>query len=342
MPLFVNPASSNQPAPQNWLGRYAKIVVVAAFWLIFTGGHTTTAGAGMAFPDWPLSNGSLNPEGWLTNFFMLLEHGHRLTAGLVATLVSVLFIWVWRVRSQVAPAAFPLAAWAVVGVFSQALLGGLRVVLDPQGIAATTSTIATTFRVLHGCFAQVELCLLVALATVLSPVWSKLSGRSAAPNLSRTGWITVGFIFLQLIVGASMRHLGAGLAIPTFPLTPDGGFMPKVHNLFVDLNFTHTRVGALVVTLAVVWFAVRALRAAPGEVRIVRPAWLLLGLLATQLTLGMLVIWQMRPLVLTTLHVVNGAALLATTVCLAVRASRLTTAAPRRSENRPSLVEVAV
>ena len=53
---------------------------MAAFWLIFTGGHTTTSGAGMAFPDWPLSNGSLNPDGWLTNFFMLLEHGHRLTA----------------------------------------------------------------------------------------------------------------------------------------------------------------------------------------------------------------------------------------------------------------------
>mgnify|MGYP000030863921 CR=1 FL=1 len=330
------------PVVHLWLARYAKLVVIAAFWLIFTGGHTTTAGAGMAFPDWPLSNGSLNPEGWLTNFFMLLEHGHRLTAGLVATLVTVLFAWVWRVRSQVAPVAFPLALWAVIGVFSQALLGGLRVVLDPQGIAATTSTIATTFRVLHGCFAQVELCLLVALATVLSPIWAQLKNSVDSPKLARTGWITVSLIFLQLIVGASMRHLGAGLAIPTFPLTPEGGFMPQVHNTFVDLNFTHTRVGALVVTLAVVWFAVQALRAAHGEVRLTRPAWLLLGLLVAQLALGMLVIWQMRPLNLTTLHVVNGAALLATTVCLAVRASRRTPPIERRREMRPALVEVAV
>ena len=338
----MNSASSNPPAPQLWLGRYAKLVVVAGFWLIFTGGHTTTAGAGMAFPDWPLSNGSLNPEGWLTNFFMFLEHGHRLTAGLVATLVSVLFAWVWRVRAQVAPAAFPLALWAVIGVFSQALLGGLRVVLDPQGIAATTSTIATTFRVLHGCFAQVELCLLVALATILSPIWGKLSGSTEASKLARAGWTTVGFIFLQLIVGASMRHLGAGLAIPTFPLTPEGGLMPKVHNLFVDLNFTHTRFGALIVTLAVVWFAVRALRGAHGEVHITRPAFFLLALLVAQLALGMLVIWQMRPLVLTTLHVVNGAALLATTVCLAVRAGRGAARIERRNERHSQLVEVAL
>ena len=54
-------------------------------------------------------------------------------------------------------------------MLAQALLGGLRVILDPQGIAATTSTIATTFRVLHGCVAQIELCLLVALAAMLSP-----------------------------------------------------------------------------------------------------------------------------------------------------------------------------
>ncbi len=318
----MNFTDSNPPATNLGLARYAKLVVVAAFWLIFTGGHTTTLGAGMAFPDWPLSNGSLNPDGWLSNFFMFLEHGHRLTAGLVATLVVVLFGWVFLRKTSLPRAAFWLAFWALVGVLAQAVLGGLRVVLDPQGIAATTGTIATTFRVLHGCFAQVELCLVVALAAVLSPAWPQIAAQADFRRIARLGWITVGVVFLQLIVGATMRHLGAGLAIPSFPLTPEGGFMPKVHNAFIDLNFTHTRFGAAVVTAFVLWLTTRTFRLAGGESLLIRPALLLLALLGAQLALGMFVIWNLRPPILTTLHVVNGAALLGTTLLLTVRASR--------------------
>ena len=58
-----------------------------------------------------------------------------------------------------------------------------------------------------------------------------------------------GFVFLQLIAGATMRHLGVGLVIPTYPLTPEGGIMPKVHNAYIDLNFTHTRFLALLVAI---------------------------------------------------------------------------------------------
>jgi cytochrome c oxidase assembly protein subunit 15 len=282
----------------------------------------------------------LNPEGWLTDFFMLLEHGHRLTAGLVATLVAVLFGWVAVKRRNLPRAAFWLALWALVGVLSQAVLGGLRVILDPQGIAATTSAIATTFRVLHGCFAQVELAIVVALAAVLSPVWNRLAASADFGKIARLAWITVVLLFLQLIVGATMRHLGAGLAIPSFPLTMEGTFMPKVHNTFVDLNFTHTRLGALVVTASILWLCIRTFRLGSGEARLTGPALLLLVLTASQIALGMFVIWNLRPPVLTTLHVVNGAALFAATVLLAVRAGRVPTTSQRIEPTR-TLIEVA-
>jgi cytochrome c oxidase assembly protein subunit 15 len=305
--------------------------VFAAFWLIFTGGHTTTAGAGMAFPDWPLSNGSLNPDGWLTDFFMLLEHGHRLTAGVVLTLVLGEFVWVACARRTLPCGAFALALWALVGVLAQALLGGLRVVLDPQGIGASSVQIATTFRVLHACFAQVELCLVVALAALLSPVWPRIQSAPTFRRIAGLAWITASVVFVQLIVGATMRHLGAGLAIPTFPLTPEGGLMPAVHNTFVGLNFTHTRLGALFVAIFVVWLTTRIRREAKSEPLLLHPARLLDGLLVAQITLGMFVIWNLRPPMLTTLHVVNGAALLATTVLIAVRASRAPTATVPRT-----------
>ncbi len=299
----------------------------------------------MAFPDWPLSNGSLYPEGWLTNSFMLLEHSHRLTAGLVATLTAVLFGWVCVQRKEVPRGVFVLAVAALAGVLAQAVLGGLRVILDPQGIAATNSATATTFRVLHGCFAQVELCLLVAIAAMLSPVWRALVPTHEWRGIARLGWLTAGLIYLQLIVGATMRHLGAGLAIPTFPETSaSGSLMPVVHNAFSDLNFAHTRAGAIIVSLFVVALVLRAVGNAAGDVRIIRPAALLLALVVAQVTMGIQIIWQMRPPILTTLHVVNGAAVLATTVLLALRASRrsenLSTSSTSRSAALPNPTEV--
>jgi heme a synthase len=127
---------SSQPTtkPPLALSRYAKAVVAAAFLVIVAGAHTTTAGAGMAFPDWPLSNGSLNPEGWLTDLMMFLEHSHRLIAGTVAALIGVLAFWTTIQRGSVPAGSVALAWWAFGGVLAQALLGGLRVVLDPQGV----------------------------------------------------------------------------------------------------------------------------------------------------------------------------------------------------------------
>lgn len=319
----VNARRSTPPPASPGLALFSKLVVAMTFVLIFIGGHTTTAGAGMAFPDWPLSNGSLNPAGWLTNFLMFLEHSHRLTAGLVAAMVAVLFAWIFWKRESVIQGALPLAGFALLGVLAQAVLGGLRVILDPQGTAATTSGIATTFRVLHGCAAQVELCLVVALAALLSPAWGSTQSSQKMSSVARLGRIAIALVFLQLVVGATMRHLGAGLAIPTFPqATPDGGWMPKVHNAIVDLNFLHTRVGSIVVTLLLLHLGASAFRKAGGDIRIARPALLLGALIVAQFVLGMFVIWHVRPPLLTTLHVVNGAAVLATCVLLTVRASR--------------------
>ena len=311
-------APRNQPPANPSLALFAKLVVAMTFVLLFSGGHTTTSGAGMAFPDWPLSNGSLNPTGWLTNFFMFLEHSHRLTAGLVATMIAVMFAWIFWKRESVIQGALPLAGMALLGVLAQAVLGGLRVKLDPMGVG-----IATTFRVLHGCVAQIELCLLVALAALLSPAWNRIRTSEKMGGIAKLGRAAIVFVFLQLIVGATMRHLGAGLAIPTFPhAAADGSWMPKIHNAFVDLNFTHTRIGSIFVTLMLLHLGASAVRKADGDPLIARPALLLGALILAQFTLGMFVIWHIRPPRLTTLHVVNGAAVLATCVLLTVRASR--------------------
>ncbi len=127
-----------------------------------------------------------------------------------------------------------------------------------------------------------------------------------------------------------MRHLGAGLAIPTFPqAAPDGSWWPAVHNSYVDLHFAHTRFGSLLVTGLIVSLAACVFRAAANDRLLVRPAALIFGLVALQFVLGVFVIWHGKPATLTTFHVVNGAALLAGTVLLAIRVSM-----SGRTENR--------
>lgn len=315
-------SSPTFPPASPWLSRFAKLVVAAAFLLILLGGHTTTKGAGMAFPDWPLSNGSLNPDGWLSDMAKGLEHSHRLTAGLVATLVAIQFVWIRRTRTGLPSGSLALAGFALAAVLAQALLGGLRVVLDPQGIAPTTSGIATTFRVLHGCFAQVFLALVVALAARLSPVWRELSPHPHGAKIRRLAFIAIGLYFAQLIVAAAMRHPGAGLAIPTWPKVGND-WLPAAWSTFITLNFLHTRVLAMLLAGHVIGLAPRALR---STARLARPALLLLVLVLAQFALGVLVVWKGKHPHITTTHVLNGAAILAAAVLLAVRAGRTSAA----------------
>ncbi len=338
------------------------------FCLIFVGGLVTSWQAGMAVPDWPLSFGSFNPEGWWADFPVRLEHGHRLLAACVGVMIGVVCSAVWGnwralgvavvvsvfaamggsllgaplwlkahlaiwpaaisfvfclVRMgpgnvEVGPVERSLALWAFALVCFQATLGGLRVTQETAGWI----DIATVLRVVHGCVAQAFLAVLIALSVRISTISKPsadvylMKGGSAARRVAAAGVL----VYLQLILGASMRHLGAGLAIPTFPAAnPEGGWLPRVHNLYTDLNFTHTRVGALIVTGAVLFAVFLVLRDAPRGHVIWRAAARSGVIVALQAALGILVVLHQKPKTLATFHVVLGAALLASLVALFVR-----------------------
>ena len=129
---------------------------------------------------------------------------------------------------------------------------------------------------------------------------------------------TTAVVFGQLVLGALMRHMGAGLAIPDFPLA-FGRVLPPLVTPSVTVHFAH-RVGALAVVLAVAATVTRVLRHC-AELR--RPALLAATLVLVQIALGASVIWTRRAVVPTTAHLAVGAALLATCVALTLHATRL-------------------
>ncbi len=285
------------------LAIYSLIVVFATTFLLYAGGFTTSIGAGMAFPDWPLSNGSLNPEGWLEDQAMMAEHSHRLLGAKIGLLTLSLAIWIW-VRDSRRWMRY-LAVGSLIAVVLQGLLGGFRVLFN-----------SLQFAMIHGCLAQIFLCMLVSIAAGQSVWWYRNLAKKdndlvASKQIKRLGLIVCGLIFVQLIVGAIMRHSGAGLAIPTFPLTPEGGVLPAAWNFRVSIHFAH-RCMALIISVVYIYWAARIVSNKLLDGRIKGLGWIGILLLFTQVTLGAMVIWTFRSPVPTTVHVMVGAFLFAT------------------------------
>ncbi len=305
-------ASRRTAAYQPALAWFAAIGGAWVFVLVMLGAFTTSIGAGMVFKSWPLSDGSLNPTGWLSELDKFAEHSHRLSAALMSLITIALAVWVWRAEAR--GWVRKLAVFAVVLVLAQALIGGLRVLLDEQHLNLLTPSVGRLFAMLHAVLAQIYVCTLLALALSLSRAWC--AGGAAVPagrGVRRLGVVACGLLLVQLAVAAVMRHSFAWLAIPTFPAaTRTGGLLPPHWDFPVAIQFTHTRIMAVLLAVAL-----PALAAAIWRDRFARPgmkfaAGLLVALVALQITLGAFAIWKLREPYITTAHVVVGACTLAT------------------------------
>jgi cytochrome c oxidase assembly protein subunit 15 len=209
-------------------------------------------------------------------------------------------------RTWVRKTAFAAAAIIVV----QAILGGITVLyLLPLPVA-----------VAHAGTAQALVCVMVAMALFTNPKFGtgpRLEDDTGRPRVATLATITTTVIYAQILIGAVMRHLGAGLAIPDFP-TSFGHLTPPFISVAIDVNFAH-RCGAVAVAILVLWTVTRIFRRYRDRPELTRPALLLTVLLLTQVTLGALTIWSGRAVLPTTTHVTIGAAVLATSLALTIR-----------------------
>ncbi len=84
----------SSPTYQPWVFRLAVLTAGVALLPIVMGGLVTTLQAGMAFPDWPSSDGhGMLSYPWLKSTGdKFLEHGHRLAGMLIGCVSIVLAI----------------------------------------------------------------------------------------------------------------------------------------------------------------------------------------------------------------------------------------------------------
>ncbi len=293
------------------LHRFAVFVVCCTGILIFIGGLVTSTGSGLSVPDWPTSYGwnmfTFPYSKWVGGIFY--EHTHRLVASFVGFLTVILTIWSWLREPRVWVRW--LSAAALGAVILQGILGGLTVhFLLPAWIST-----------LHACLAQTFFCTVIAIAVVTSPNWKRGLPRVQTHAESISIWtlcaLATGAVYIQLILGALMRHTNAGLAIPDFPLA-FGHIIPPFNSNKIIIHFTH-RVGAVIVTAMIVWTFTRIARLYSKSRLLFRPALAMLILLSIQLTLGAVTVWTSKAVTPTTVHVLTGALILGTSFLLTLR-----------------------
>ena len=294
------------------LHRFALFTAAATLLLIAAGGLVTSTESGLSVPDWPTTYGknmfTFPPSQWVGG--IRFEHGHRLIASFVGLLTVALAVWLQRREPRRWVRRLGWAALAAV--VAQGILGGLTVLfLLPVPIS-----------VAHACLAQTFFCLTVVIAVVTSPAWR--FGRAAETTVvTRVAAATVAVIFLQLLLGAVMRHTKSGLAIPDFPLSL-GRVVPPLSSFPVAIAFAH-RVGAVLVAVAILATTRAAFRSPRPGLR--RGVVLLLALVGVQVAFGALTVLSGKAVAVTTAHVATGALLLGAALALCVASRRSPVAA---------------
>jgi heme a synthase len=293
-------AHDGQPGSNHHRGvhRFALLTAGATFVLVIAGGLVTSTGSGLAVPDWPTTFGYnmfLYPWSKMVGG-VLVEHGHRLIGAGIGLLTLTLALWLWIAGPRGWLRWLGVGALALIMV--QGVLGGLRVIwLD------------RTLAIVHAALAQAFFAVVVSVVFFTSREGVEAPRKmqvAEAGRLRSLALLTTGVIYLQLTIGAVLRHTAMGVGL---------------HLLFAGV------VSIQIFSLAV-WIVGRY----ADQPRLVRPVALLSALLILQLVVGvgayLGTFTSMGPslrglVVLTTTHVAIGALMLATSLVLTLRVYRL-------------------
>jgi len=283
--------------------RYAVFTACCTVFLLMAGALVTSNDAGLAVPDWPTSYGSFLPP-MVGGIFW--EHGHRMVATFVGLATIGLALILWKLDAR--PWMKRLGWIALGAVVLQGLFGGLTVKLNlPPAVS-----------IIHACLAQGFFCITVAIAVFTSRWWQNdftpMDDGNARLRLLSV-WLAA-VTFVQLILGASLRHAAFGV-------TPQQvlGIAPHI-------------LGAVAV-LTLVILSSRTIRLVFPKVSVLRKMGALLNaVVGSQILLGLVTWWsrvqtfgaqqpQTGTIWLTVAHTVLGALVLASTVVFALICRRL-------------------
>ena len=212
----------------------SKILVFSILVLIFAGALVKSHEVGLSVPDWPTTYGYQMFQFPFSDMVggIFYEHGHRMIATIVGFMTLMLTIIVYMSNNELW--LKKLTFYALGLVIVQGLFGGLTVLLF----------LPAYISIIHAILAQTFFVLIIFITYSLSIVdKQKLNDHYAKniSNLKNPAYFVALSIYIQLIIGAIMRHTESGLAIPDFPLS--GGYIIPLFNQSmiesIPVSYTH-------------------------------------------------------------------------------------------------------
>ena len=295
------------------------ILVVSILVLIFAGALVKSHEVGLSVPDWPTTYGYQMFQFPFSDMVggIFYEHGHRMIATMVGFMTLILSIIVYLSDNELW--LKKLTFFALGLVIIQGLFGGLTVLLY----------LPAYISIIHAILAQTFFVLIIYISFSLSKKDAlKLDNLSNVSDLKTPAYFVAISIYIQLILGAIMRHTESGLAIPDFPLS--GGYIIPPFNQsmietiqsmhfdagiqFVELyqiiiHYFH-RLGAFIVTLSIGYFSYKVAQLKLSFSIVHKLTLSIILFLLIQIFLGAMTIWTVKNPLITSFHVLNGAIIL--------------------------------
>jgi cytochrome c oxidase assembly protein subunit 15 len=306
------------------------VLCALVFSMVVVGGATRLTDSGLSITEWKPIVGTIPPitdadwqdafekyrripEYHIVNRGMSLqafkaifwwEWGHRFLGRLIGVVFALPFLW-FLVRREL-PRGF---GSKLVGLLA---LGGLQGFI---GWYMVQSGLVDRIDV-----SQYRLCLHLGVAVAILGLllWMALSTRATAPSHStprspatirRAAAALLGLVYIQVLLGALVAGLKAGLSHNTWPLMDGsmvpaglGAMSPWYLNLFenvLTVQFNHRVMGYIVAAVAL-WHAVASRRAANEDVRF--GAGVVAVIVLAQIGLGIWTLLAQVPLALGLLH----------------------------------------
>ncbi|QYJ07339.1 COX15/CtaA family protein [Qipengyuania flava] len=328
--MSQNTVATRPIALSNWLYFVAVMVII----MVAVGGITRLTESGLSITQWKPVTGAIPPlseEAWLAEFELYKATGEYQNvsgpAGMDLAAFKFIFFWEWfhRLWGRLIGLAFalPLAwfwirgaipngyKWRLVALLA---LGGLQGVFGwfmvRSGLSSTMTDVSHFWLSIH---------LLTAFFTLGGLIWTALDLRRLADGhemparwTATASWAGA-ILFLQLLLGAWVAGLNAGLASDTWPLmqgrfipeydTSRGFFWALTHDPFL-LHFLHR------------WWAWVAVAALIVMARRVKPLQRQASIaihssFGTQIILGIATVWTGVALWVAVAHQLVGALLVA-------------------------------
>ncbi len=303
----------------RWVTAWLLAGVFMVLFQIVIGGVTRLTGSGLSITRWEIVTGTLPPlnaADWDVAFesYKATPQYQKINAGMNLDQFKFIYFWeyIHRLWARLMGFVFllPFVFFVVKGWIRRDLLRRLGIVIGLAALAATFGWIMVASGLkdrpwVNAYKLTIHLSLGTSLFLFLGYTWLKERGHALVFShpvwRKRINWL-IGLGIVQLAFGGFMAGMKASLNYPTWPdmhgdwiptilldgshwgaedflLYDQSGFMPAL------VQVVHRHIGYLLLVMVLV-FVVRWIKAQPRQFGWM--AWLLLGIIIAQITLGIL------------------------------------------------------